>query len=280
MQINRIAILAALLVATQGCAAKEAAEPVTSGPRVIGEPIEPRPEPVAEPELTLEQRWRAPFAVQSVGRPASRPAPATVAFESREPAAPAARQAAPDGDAEGAAAGDTASVVVQTPVAAVPRTPAPAATTPAARAAAGTQPAAAPAAAATPAATTAPTRATAPAAAAPATTAGTRTHRVEWGETWYGIARSYSIPPAALAAANPQVDPERIRTGQVLRIPGADPARQPGQRSHVVRSGETLWGIARQYGVTMEQVRRANRLPDDQVRLGQTLIIPPAETSR
>jgi LysM repeat protein len=103
---------------------------------------------------------------------------------------------------------------------------------------------------------------------------------VEWGETWYGIARSYSIPPAALAAANPQVDPERIRTGQVLRIPGADPARQPGQRSHVVRSGESLWGIARQYGVTMEQVRRANRLLDDQVRLGQTLIIPPAETSR
>jgi peptidoglycan DL-endopeptidase LytF len=277
MQINRIAVLAVLLIAAQGCAANEAAEPVASGPRVIGEPIEPRPEPVTEPELGLEERWRAPFAVQSVGRPASRPAPAAVAIESREPAAPAARQATADGAAERAATRDTTTTVA--PVAAATRAPAAATPSPA-RAAATPPPAATPAPSAAPAAHSAPTRAAAPAAATPSSAGGTRTHRVEWGETWYGIARSYSIPPAALAAANPQADPERIRTGQVLRIPGADPARQPGQRSHVVRSGDSLWGIARQYGVTMEQVRRANRLPDDQVRLGQTLIIPPSEASR
>jgi peptidoglycan DL-endopeptidase LytF len=277
MQINRIAVPAILLITALGCAANEVAEPVASGPRVIGEPIEPRPEPVAEPEMTLEERWRAPFAVQSVGRPAERPAPARVAIESREPAAPAARQAAVEDEAETAGAPDTTAVVDRTAVA-TPPAPATAATPSAARPSTTT-----PAASAAPA--TAPARATAPTAAAstaavPAPAAGTRTHRVEWGETWFGIARLYSIPSAALAAANPQADPERIRTGQVLRIPGADPARRPGQRSHVVRSGDSLWGIARQYGVTMEQVRRANRLPDDQVRLGQTLIIPPAETSR
>lgn len=110
-------------------------------------------------------------------------------------------------------------------------------------------------------------------AAAPAPPAGVRTHKVEWGETWYGIARRYEVAPAALATANPDIDPERLRSGQVLRIPATGAAR-PGQRTHTVAAGETLWSIARRYGVSVDQLRQANRLRDDQVRSGQTLIVP------
>src|SRR5690606_18549093 len=95
--------------------------------------------------------------------------------------------------------------------------------------------------------------------------AAPRTHEVAWGETWYGIARRYRISPSALAAANREVDPERLRAGQVLRIPSAPAA--PGQRTHTVGRGDSLWGIARRYGVTMEQIRAANRMEDDRVRL-------------
>jgi nucleoid-associated protein YgaU len=48
---------------------------------------------------------------------------------------------------------------------------------------------------------------------------GERTHRVESGETFFGIARRYEVTVKALAAANPEVDPERIRPGQVLVVP-------------------------------------------------------------
>jgi LysM repeat protein len=45
--------------------------------------------------------------------------------------------------------------------------------------------------------------------------------------------------------------------------------------SHTVRTGETLYGIAQQYGVSMEALVSANRLPDqDTIYVGQTLVIP------
>lgn len=45
-------------------------------------------------------------------------------------------------------------------------------------------------------------------------------YRVRSGETLWAIARRYGLPPACLIAANPQIrDPNRIYSGQRLRIP-------------------------------------------------------------
>lgn len=53
------------------------------------------------------------------------------------------------------------------------------------------------------------------------------------------------------------------------------PARTPaGTRTHVVAQGETLFGLARRYDVTVESIRSANKLSDDNIRIGQRLIIP------
>lgn len=102
-----------------------------------------------------------------------------------------------------------------------------------------------------------------------------RTHRVEWGETWFGVARRYGISRADLAAANPAVDPEQLRAGEVLQIPvsgtGADGADLV---THTVVAGDSLWGISRRYDVEMEAIRKANGLEGDRVRIGETLIIP------
>lgn len=43
---------------------------------------------------------------------------------------------------------------------------------------------------------------------------------------------------------------------------------------HVVRSGESIWEIARQYGVTPESITTLNQLPSTRVVPGQTLAIP------
>ena len=51
------------------------------------------------------------------------------------------------------------------------------------------------------------------------TTGRPRTHTVVAGETAVGIARKYGIKLSALEAANPNMNPARIRAGQVLRIP-------------------------------------------------------------
>jgi LysM repeat protein len=118
------------------------------------------------------------------------------------------------------------------------------------------------------------------------------------GETFYAIARRYGVTAAQLRALNPDVDMDALEVGDELRLPagardsraGAQPRPQApagsgaqttteprrGTRSHVVQAGETLFGIARRYGVTVDAIRRANQMETDQVRTGQRIVIPPA----
>lgn len=43
---------------------------------------------------------------------------------------------------------------------------------------------------------------------------------------------------------------------------------------HRVRSGDTLWSLARERGVTIDRLRDANALRDDRLRVGQILLLP------
>lgn len=44
--------------------------------------------------------------------------------------------------------------------------------------------------------------------------------------------------------------------------------------SYVVRSGDNLFKIGRWHGLTVKAIREANELPNDQIRVGQTLRLP------
>ncbi|MFC2075663.1 peptidoglycan DD-metalloendopeptidase family protein [candidate division KSB1 bacterium] len=54
----------------------------------------------------------------------------------------------------------------------------------------------------------------------------------------------------------------------------------PRPRYHQVKAGETLWRIARTYGVSVEAIRRANKLTDDNLRVGLVLTIPGSQALR
>lgn len=45
------------------------------------------------------------------------------------------------------------------------------------------------------------------------------------------------------------------------------------QTVHVVKPGETLFGISRRYGLDMEKVKKMNKLPDDIIEVGQKLMV-------
>jgi LysM repeat protein len=51
--------------------------------------------------------------------------------------------------------------------------------------------------------------------------ASNRTHAVKAGDTPTLIARKYGVKLEALMAANPNLDPRRLKVGQLLRIPGS-----------------------------------------------------------
>jgi murein DD-endopeptidase MepM/ murein hydrolase activator NlpD len=59
--------------------------------------------------------------------------------------------------------------------------------------------------------------------------------------------------------------------------PAPVPVSSPSLR-HTVRPGQTLWSVAREHGVSVEALIRANRLaPDTRLRVGQRLSLPMSE---
>lgn len=73
-----------------------------------------------------------------------------------------------------------------------------------------------------------------------------------------------------------------IAAVMVLALPAfVVPARAAAAQIHVVRPGDTLWSIARRYGVPVQAIAEANRLADpDALRLGQALTIPQGTGAR
>jgi membrane-bound lytic murein transglycosylase D len=82
-------------------------------------------------------------------------------------------------------------------------------------------------------------------------------------------ARNDSIQIAGLKAPKPRTS----RSHATVSSPHRDsPAR--ARVSHTVRSGETLSGIARQHGISVAALRKANGLGSSQIRAGQRLRLP------
>lgn len=138
-------------------------------------------------------------------------------------------------------------------------------------------------------------------------------HVVSPGDTLYSLARDYEVELSDLVAANPTLLTAGANTvlqlGWQLQLPGcatetptpaptagdqptADPNIAPGPTeppappapgtgtTHVVQAGDTVYSIARRYGVTPQAIIDANNLQVSgnvvYISLGQELVIPPA----
>jgi LysM repeat protein len=153
-----------------------------------------------------------------------------------------------------------------------------------------TQPTSAPAsetpAAAEPTATTAAGAATEEQAAQPtaSTTQPGETvwHTVQPGETLSSIAARYGTTWQAIANANNLSNPNQIYVGQKLEIPTSQSPTGASTSSgcrirHTVKSGEWVWQIARNYGVSPYDILAANGLTiqtANTIYAGQVLCIP------
>ena len=90
---------------------------------------------------------------------------------------------------------------------------------------------------------------------------------------------SLTLVAALLAGCAAKV-PAPVRDGALPPAPSAAPAPAPAQGMHVVRQGETLMGISRQYGVSVRDLVVWNSLPNpNQLSVGQQLRIATPEES-
>ncbi len=110
-------------------------------------------------------------------------------------------------------------------------------------------------------------------------------HRVRRGETLREIAAYYGVSVRFLRRAN-GLRRNRVRPGMVLRIPIRTQAvlyvantPEEGQSSSAVvyrvRPGDSLWKIARKFGVSLQKLKAWNNLTSNIIRPGLTLVIWP-----
>jgi LysM repeat protein len=115
-------------------------------------------------------------------------------------------------------------------------------------------------------------------------------YKVAKGDMFYTIAKAHGISISALKAANPTVDPKKLKVGVTLQIPassgtataatGAKNGTDAGATSssdaktYTVKAGDTLTKIAKANGASVKEVRSLNGLKTDRLHVGQKLKIP------
>jgi flagellum-specific peptidoglycan hydrolase FlgJ len=114
-------------------------------------------------------------------------------------------------------------------------------------------------------------------------------YKVEQGETLFAISKKLQIPIDSIIVWN-DLPNHTIHSGLILYYYEKNSTTQnetPEQirtqtkqentsrfSEHVVKSGETLYGISRLYGVSVEVIKEANQMQSNELRLGQNLKIP------
>lgn len=120
-------------------------------------------------------------------------------------------------------------------------------------------------------------------------------HTVLRNETIFTIAKQYGVTAYQLRKLNDLPD-NAISIGQVLKVPGgiitdvqvplekqAEQASKPAPAVantdnesfiHTVANGENIFTIAKKYNLTAYQIRTANKMDDNSIKVNQKLIIP------
>ena len=117
---------------------------------------------------------------------------------------------------------------------------------------------------------------------------GAGTYALRRGDSLSQVAGRFGVSVRALAGANRIADPDRVRAGRVLTLPGSKararagaaplPSRRvvaTGARLHRVQPGQTLASVAARYRTSVSTLARANAIADpDRLTAGRLLRIP------
>ncbi|KAA0548549.1 LysM peptidoglycan-binding domain-containing protein [Bacillus sp. BGMRC 2118] len=112
---------------------------------------------------------------------------------------------------------------------------------------------------------------------APSSTQTTSTYTVQSGDSLSVIARKFGTTVTNLKQLN-GLTSDTIYVGQTLKVTGTA-STQETTNTYTVISGDSLSAIAKRYGITITELKQANNLTSDLIRVGQVLTIPSAGTT-
>ena len=107
-------------------------------------------------------------------------------------------------------------------------------------------------------------------------------HVVKQGETLYALSKTYKVSVQQLKDKN-VLSNDTIKVGQELYVPMMDEKGnhvavgaplEEGEVLHKIQAGETLYSIAKKYGVSVAAIVEHNYLPSTNIIAGRNLKIP------
>lgn len=104
------------------------------------------------------------------------------------------------------------------------------------------------------------------------------TYTVKSGDSLWKIANEYGLTVAELKSLN-GLTSDNLSIGQVLKVSNSSGSSNSSGNTYTVKSGDSLWKIANQYGVTVNELKSLNDLTSDILSIGQVLKIPSSSSS-
>lgn len=96
------------------------------------------------------------------------------------------------------------------------------------------------------------------------------THIVKKGDSLYSIARTYNTSVDKLKEIN-NLTSNALAIGQVLKLPSSNASENV---VYTVKKGDSLYSIAREYGTTVDAIKKLNNITSNTLSIGQKLLLP------
>lgn len=96
------------------------------------------------------------------------------------------------------------------------------------------------------------------------------TYIVKKGDSLYSIARTYNTSVDKLKEIN-NLTSNALAIGQVLKLPSSNASENV---VYTVKKGDSLYSIAREYGTTVDAIKKLNNITSNTLSIGQKLLLP------
>lgn len=96
---------------------------------------------------------------------------------------------------------------------------------------------------------------------------------VSAGDTLWAIARKFNVSVDDIKTLN-NLSSNNLSIGMTLKIPLYSNKQNEETNVYVVKSGDSLWSIARKFNSTVDEIKSLNGLKSNVLRIGQRLVVP------
>lgn len=104
-------------------------------------------------------------------------------------------------------------------------------------------------------------------------TSSSNVYVVKKGDTLYGIAREFNVSVDEIKKAN-GLSSNTLTIGMSLIIPSESNDQNISTTVYIVKKGDTLYNIAKNYNVSVDEIKSLNNLSSNVLSIGQKLTIP------